>query len=99
MLINPKGSPFYILGTVRHFRKEKIRKFRFLSFRYSADFRHSRLVEDRRNLEVAMDDGNNFIPATLVPDHLTTAIANFQINIQLTFIQTIIAALTYAAVF
>ena len=49
-----KGPLFYIFGTVRHFPKEKFfRKFqvffqknvlRFLSLRYSADFRRSRLV-------------------------------------------------------
>ena len=49
-----KGPSFTFFGTVRHFSKEKcFRKFqvlfqknvlRFLSLRYSADFRRSRLV-------------------------------------------------------
>ena len=53
MLINPKGPPFTFFGTMRHFLKEKNLKFpvffsknvlRFLSLRYSADFRRSHLV-------------------------------------------------------
>ena len=45
--------PFTIFGTMRHFLNEKIQKFqvffqksplRFLSLRYSADYRRSRLV-------------------------------------------------------
>ena len=48
-----KIPPFTFFGTMRHFLKEKIKKFkfffkksllRFLSLRYSADFRRSRLV-------------------------------------------------------
>ena len=53
MLINPKGSPFTFFGTVRHFPKEFFfenfhffqKVLRFLSLRYSADFRRSRLVQ------------------------------------------------------
>ena len=52
MLIKPKGSLFTFFGTLRHFLKEKKSKIssffqkslRFLSLRYSADFRRSRLV-------------------------------------------------------
>ena len=49
-----KGPLFHFFGTVRHFPKEKISKIssflqksllRFLSLRYSADFRRSRLVD------------------------------------------------------
>ena len=53
MLIDPEGSPFTFFGTMLLFLKEKnFQKFqiffqnvlRFLSFRYGADFRRSRLV-------------------------------------------------------
>ena len=50
MLINPKGSPFYIFRYfATFFERKKIQKFqvffkRFLSVRYSANFRRSRLV-------------------------------------------------------
>ena len=52
MLIKPKGSPFYIFRTMRNFLKDKKSKISvflkslvpFLSLRYSADFRRSRLV-------------------------------------------------------
>ena len=54
MLINPEGSPFTFFGTMLLFLKEKIFSksssffqkivLRFLSLRYGADFRRSRLV-------------------------------------------------------
>ena len=53
MLINPEGSPFYIFRHYATFLKKKFQKFqffskknllRFLSLRYGADFRRSRLV-------------------------------------------------------
>ena len=53
-LLIKKGPPFTFFGTVRHFPKEKTffenfvffqkNVLRFLSFRYSADLRRSRLV-------------------------------------------------------
>ena len=52
MLIKPKGSPFYIFRHYATFSERKIissfffkkNVLRFLSLRYSADFRRSRLV-------------------------------------------------------
>ena len=53
MLINPNGPHLTFFGTMRHFLTEKNQKvqifwqkivLRFLSLKYSTDFRHSRLV-------------------------------------------------------
>ena len=62
MLINPKGSPLlHFLALCDIFRKKKIQKFqcfsskkvlRFLSLRYSADFRRSRLVQLSQDSEI-----------------------------------------------
>ena len=60
MLISPEGSPFTFFGTMRLFLKEKnFQKFqiffqnvlRFLSLRYGADVRRSRVVCRRFSCE------------------------------------------------